>query len=98
MRNTLKVIKKIKNFRQEELEDFIVSNFGMTYRAFKEQCYKGTMPYFRIKKLLKLLDITFEELKGYQYLGVKSVKPNIIKKPKKVKVQEKPEKLSSLFK
>ena len=75
MKNTIKIIKKLKNYDQQQVQEYIENTFGISYRAFYDQCKKGTMPYHRIKLLLKELDITFEELRGYQYIGIKTVKP-----------------------
>ena len=80
MQNTLALIR-IK-VGHKKVKSFIEKDLGIKYRTFVYQCENGVVTYKTIKKLLKLLDIKFEDLKEYEFIEERDKKKE--RKEKKI--------------
>jgi len=70
MQNTLLLIKN--KVGHGNVRKWVEDTFGMDYRTFVYQVREETMRYRDILKLLKALDIDFEDLRQNKYSKVKT--------------------------
>lgn len=94
MKHLTKIIKA-KGFK---INEFAKLSVNKSYRAFKTQIDEGTMQYKDIKKVLRLLNIKFEDIDKYKATILKS--PKVVNKkitPKKLRSVETEEEWAKLY-